>query len=242
MPNVTRSRRRVGAIVMAAGAIFFALSLAITALAYVNTFGEIPSAWNTAAGLHAAFIDSLLFGVFAAHHSIFARTNVRQRVAAIVSTDLERPVYVLAAAVLLLLVVGLWIPVPGLAWETSGSVSLLMIAVQAAGVGVTLAAARQLGIKRLSGLTPPQAASDPSPPLRSTGLYGFVRHPIYFAWVIMVWPTPYMTGSRLTFASVTTLYLAIAVVFEERTLRQQFGAAYDDYKRIVRWRMVPGLY
>jgi protein-S-isoprenylcysteine O-methyltransferase Ste14 len=58
----------------------------------------------------------------------------------------------------------------------------------------------------------------------------------------MVWFAPVMTGSRLTFAIVSTAYLVIAVPFEERALRRDFGARYDDYRRRVRWRMVPGVY
>jgi len=51
-----------------------------------------------------------------------------------------------------------------------------------------------------------------------------------------------MTGSRLLFATLTTVYLVVAVAFEERTLRQVFGPAYDHYRRKVRWRMLPGIY
>jgi protein-S-isoprenylcysteine O-methyltransferase Ste14 len=73
-------------------------------------------------------------------------------------------------------------------------------------------------------------------------LYRLVRHPIYFAWVLMVWPAPVMTGTRLCFAVLSTLYLAVAIPFEERTLRRTFGPAYDGYATRVRWRMVPFLY
>jgi protein-S-isoprenylcysteine O-methyltransferase Ste14 len=78
--------------------------------------------------------------------------------------------------------------------------------------------------------------------LRTAGVYGLVRHPIYLAWLLMVWPTPMMTGSRLTFAIVSTIYLMLAVPFEERSLVREFGPAYRDYQRRVRWRMMPFLY
>ena len=81
-----------------------------------------------------------------------------------------------------------------------------------------------------------------SPRLRHDSLYGLVRHPIYFAWLLMVWPAPVMTGSRLTFAALTTLYLVVAIPLEERSLRKAFGPAYDHYRRRVRWRMLPGVY
>ncbi len=39
-------------------------------------------------------------------------------------------------------------------------------------------------------------------------LYGLVRHPIYLGWLLLVWATPAMTGTRLVFAAISTLYLA----------------------------------
>lgn len=228
---------------MGVGALLFAVSLATAALSYVGRFGQSQPAWTLAAGLHAAFIDSLLFAAFALHHSVFARPAIRQRVARLVSEDLERPVYVIVASLLLLLVVGAWRPVPGVAWSASGLPRLLLITTQACGLAITLVAAWQLGLTRLSGLSRPGPAASSAPAtLRHTGFYGVVRHPIYFAWVLMVWPAADMTGSRLVFAVLSTGYLAIAVPFEERTLREQFGAAYDAYTRQVRWRMVPGVY
>ena len=74
------------------------------------------------------------------------------------------------------------------------------------------------------------------------GAYRWVRHPIYFGWVLMVFGAPVMTTSRLVFASVSTAYLVIAIPFEERSLAEEFGAAYKDYQRRVRWRLVPGLW
>jgi protein-S-isoprenylcysteine O-methyltransferase Ste14 len=36
--------------------------------------------------------------------------------------------------------------------------------------------------------------------------------------------------------------LAIAIPLEERELVKVFGSAYKDYRRQVRWRMLPGVY
>jgi len=38
------------------------------------------------------------------------------------------------------------------------------------------------------------------------------------------------------------LYLVVAVPWEERSLGQSFGEAYDQYARRVRWRIIPYLY
>jgi protein-S-isoprenylcysteine O-methyltransferase Ste14 len=51
-----------------------------------------------------------------------------------------------------------------------------------------------------------------------------------------------MTGTRLVFALVSCAYLLIAIPLEERTLRRTTRGQYDEYTRLVRWRLVPGIY
>ena len=78
--------------------------------------------------------------------------------------------------------------------------------------------------------------------LVTTGLYGFVRHPLYLSWLLVVFGTPHMTMTRLTFAVVSSAYLGFAIPFEERGLIRVFGDDYRRYQRQVRWRMLPGVY
>ena len=89
---------------------------------------------------------------------------------------------------------------------------------------------------------PERAEGSGHVPLVTTGLYGFVRHPLYFSWMLLVFAAPYMTMTRLTFAVLSTSYLAIAIPFEERALIRVFGTQYREYQRRVRWRMLPGVY
>ena len=51
-----------------------------------------------------------------------------------------------------------------------------------------------------------------------------------------------MTGDRLIFAGISTLYLLIAMPFEERSLQMSFGKAYEDYTRQVPYRVIPYVY
>lgn len=77
---------------------------------------------------------------------------------------------------------------------------------------------------------------------KTTGPYGLVRHPIYLGWFLMVFGVPVMTGTRLVFAIVSCAYLLIAIPLEERTLQRTTGGRYEDYMRLVRWKLVPGVY
>jgi methanethiol S-methyltransferase len=80
------------------------------------------------------------------------------------------------------------------------------------------------------------------PRLVTSGVYAVVRHPLYFGWALLVFGAPHMTMTRAVFAVVSTLYLAVAIPWEERSLTTTFGADYEAYARRVRWRMVPFLY
>ena len=224
-----------------AGGGVFVFSLAYTAWAYALPFG-ITTADSTSAIVPVAF-DVILFTAFALHHSLFARSGVRQWIADRVSPQLERSVYVWVASTLLLVVVAVWRPVPGEWWRLSAPWSAMLSVVQFAGVLVTLRASAALDVFSLAGVRQAFGVTAPPPShLVDTGLYGLVRHPVYFGWVLMVWPTPTMTGTRLVFAAVSTLYLALAIPLEERSLRGQFGPAYSAYAARVKWKMVPGIY
>ncbi|HKZ54515.1 MAG TPA: isoprenylcysteine carboxylmethyltransferase family protein [Anaerolineales bacterium] len=81
---------------------------------------------------------------------------------------------------------------------------------------------------------------DEGPPssLVVTGLYRWVRHPLYSAGLVFLWLTPLMTTSMLAFNFGFTLYILIGSAFEERRLMEEFGQAYADYRRRVP-RLIP---
>jgi protein-S-isoprenylcysteine O-methyltransferase Ste14 len=66
--------------------------------------------------------------------------------------------------------------------------------------------------------------------LVTSGLYRYVRHPLYTAGLLFLWLTPVMTLNRLTFYLAATLYILIGAVFEERKLLREFGEAYARYQ------------
>jgi len=189
-------------------------------------------------------VDVVLFTVFALHHSVFARSGAKAWVRAHVPPALERSVYVWIASLLFLATCAWWQPVGGTLWRATGPIAGLLLAVQAAAGAFTLVAARSMGVLELAGVR--QVWGPPAPALTPTlddrGPYAIVRHPIYLAWLFLVWAAPVMNGTRLVFAATSSLYLVAAVPFEEADLRRQFGAAYADYSRRVRWRLLPGLY
>jgi protein-S-isoprenylcysteine O-methyltransferase Ste14 len=215
----------------------FAASLGYFLYAYLFLFGPAPAGSSV---LAPSLINLALFTVFALHHSVFARTSSKKRIGVLVPAPLERALYTLTASVLFVVVCRVWRPVDGVAWTMADGWRWAGLAVQAAGVVMTIVGARALDVRDLAGVR--QVMPGPAQSLKTDGVYGFVRHPLYFAWMLLVFGAPDMTMTRLTFAVISTLYLAIAIPFEERSLIETFGRDYASYRRRVRWRMIPGIY
>jgi protein-S-isoprenylcysteine O-methyltransferase Ste14 len=233
---VPSSARRAFA---AGGALAFGLSVAYVGWAYLTRFDRVPGPWN----LEAATIDAGLFTLFALHHSLLARTGLKRLLMTALPADCVRPLYVWVASLLLALVVFAWQPIAGEAWQAAPPLSWLLLAVQAGGVLLLLAAGRRFDLFDFAGLRGTVVAERPADaaPVEA-GPYRFVRHPLYLGIVLLLWPVPNMGGDRLLFAALNTAYLVVAIPFEERDLRRAFGAAYDAYASRVRWRVLPGIY
>lgn len=224
-----------------AGALLFVGSLAYFGWSY-RAYGRPVGPW-TPDGWLPIVSNVVLFSLFALHHSVFARTGVKAWLTARIPERLERSVYVWISSLLFILTLWAWSPVPGEAWRVTSDWRRLLEFGCLVGVVLTAISAAALDPLDLSGVRqafgrPP----DQRQPLKTSGVYRLVRHPIYFAWVLMVWSLPSMTGTRLVFALVSTVYLMLAIPFEERELRRSFGRAYDEYGHRVRWRMLPWIY
>ena len=236
-------RNATGALLFScAGAVLFATALLFFLYSYLVRFGR-PAIHTGVWG--PVLADAGLFTTFALHHSVFARTGVKRRLAAVVPAALQRSVYVWVASALFLVVCAAWRPVPGELYRLTGVAAAAAYGVHIIGILLTARGSARLDLLDLAGIRPVLSIQNPtsiSVPLQTGGVYGFVRHPVYFAWMLLVFGTPHMTMTRLTFAVISTAYLAIAIPLEERALIGAFGAEYRAYQRRVRWRMLPGLY
>lgn len=186
-------------------------------------------------GWRAAVIDILLFCAFALHHSFMARPRARMLVGRLVQADLVRTMYVWAASLLLIAMCMLWQPVGATLYSVTGIWAVPFAVVQAAGAIVGLLAVRRISVRELAGLAEPRE----NDALEYGGPYAFVRHPLYLGWVLVVFGAAHMTGDRMLFAIISTCYLLAAMPFEETGLQRQFGQRYLEYRRAVRWRLIP---
>jgi protein-S-isoprenylcysteine O-methyltransferase Ste14 len=232
----------VGRLMAWLGGLIFIVSLAYGGWCYAVGYGRVALDFpqpGAVAGSLAANIG--LFTAFAAHHSIMARSGAKRWLARKVAPPLERTLYVWVGSVLFLVTCAGWQEIPVLLYRADGVWQVPFRAVQLAGVWLTLRAAGAIDPLDLAGIRQAQGQTG-SARFRVVGPYHVVRHPIYLGWVLMTFGTPAMTGTRLSFAAISTAYLIAAVPFEERSLVEAFGDEYRRYRARVRWRMIPGLY
>jgi protein-S-isoprenylcysteine O-methyltransferase Ste14 len=238
-------RRGIHLAIAWSGSLLFFASLSYFLYSYAVTWGVSaafpPQDERGFGGARATAINIVLFTTFALHHSIFARHRVRAWVARVVPPHLERSCYVWIASLLFIAVCFLWQPVPGMAWRAEGPWQWVAFATQAMGIWLTLHSAMIIDVFELSGIR--QLSPQPGPMVfKTSGPYGWVRHPIYSGWFLLVFGAPTMTMTRLVFAAVSSVYLLIAIPFEERSIRTASGGAYDAYAKQVRWKVIPGVY
>jgi protein-S-isoprenylcysteine O-methyltransferase Ste14 len=74
----------------------------------------------------------------------------------------------------------------------------------------------------------------------TSGLYRWVRHPLYTASLVFIWLTPIMTTSLLALNIGLTIYLVLGAYYEERKLVREFGQAYLEYQETTPM-LIPGL-
>jgi protein-S-isoprenylcysteine O-methyltransferase Ste14 len=74
----------------------------------------------------------------------------------------------------------------------------------------------------------------------STGVYGFVRHPMYLGAILQFIGAPVLLGSvyGVLAGMVLLVILAVRIVGEERMLLKELEG-YADYRKKVRYRLIP---
>jgi protein-S-isoprenylcysteine O-methyltransferase Ste14 len=74
----------------------------------------------------------------------------------------------------------------------------------------------------------------------STGVYGFVRHPLYLGCLLMMVGAPLLLGSLygLIISVVGSFVLAYRILGEETMLAQELEG-YSDYQQKVAYRLIP---
>ena len=217
-------------------AIFFATFL--YAFGFIGGF-VVPKSIDTAAAgplWLSLLVDVGLLGLFAAQHSVMARTPFKRWLTRFIPEAAERSTYVLLSSVALLLLFWQWRPLGGEIWRVEHPIAVaIMYSGFAFGWGLVLVTTFLINHFDLFGLRQVWSffRGEPCRPLRFVmpGLYRRVRHPLYLGWLCAFWFSPHMTATHLLFALLTTAYILLAIRWEERDLIRAHGAEYVRYRQ-----------
>lgn len=191
----------------------------------------------------AILIDSGLLLLFALQHSVMARPAFKKWWTRIIPEVAERSTYVLFSSVALIAVMFLWSPIGGVIWNVENPIGRgVLYALFAVGWGLVLYATFLINHFDLAGVRQVWLFLQDKPytqlPFKTPVLYRIVRHPLYVGWFIGFWATPTMSAAHLLFAVLTSVYILMAIRWEERDLVDAHPE-YEQYRREVPM-LVPG--
>jgi len=88
-----------------------------------------------------------------------------------------------------------------------------------------------------------RTAPDSKMVLKTNGIYGIVRNPIYLTDLLFSLGFAVMFGSIIGVALIPIWWIAFLclVLVEEKSLESALGQPYLDYKKLVKGRIIPGL-
>ena len=224
--------------------IYGVITYAITLVIFVYGFGFIggfltPTMLDgpaTRPFSEALAIDLGLLAVFAIQHSGMARPAFKRWWTSIVPVAAERSTYVLVSSILMIVLFAYWEPIGGTVWSVTGAAARgWIIGVYTFGWLLLLYTTFLIDHFDLFGLSQVWRSlvkrTYRPPQFHTPSLYKLVRHPLYIGWLLIFWSAPTMTVAHLVFAILTTLYIVIAIQFEEHDLADAFGDQYIAYKR-----------
>jgi protein-S-isoprenylcysteine O-methyltransferase Ste14 len=188
-------------------------------------------------GSEALIWDGLLSILFFVQHSGMMRSSFRAWLASIIPRHYHPSIYAIASGVTLTAVVFFWMPTQMVIYQLEGLWRFLSRSVSVSAIAGFWWGVRSLedfDTFRLAPIKTHLSGRQLRPPnfvLR--GPYLWVRHPLYFFVLVLIWSTPDMNSDRLLFNMLWTLWIVFGAVLEEKDLVVEFGETYRDYQKNV---------
>lgn len=217
-------------------------------IGFVGNLAALPTTVDrgTQSALSGALITDLaLIALFGVQHSVMARQGFKKAWTRTVPEPIERSVYVLFASAALIVLFLFWRPIDGIVWDVANPVGQMVLwGLFLAGWGIVLLSTFLINHFELFGLQQAwfnlQGRVAAAHTFRQPLLYKLVRHPLYLGFFLAFWSTPHMSYGHLLLAVGMSIYMLIAIQYEERDLVGYFGREYEEYRGKV-GMLIPGI-
>ncbi|MBT8421659.1 MAG: isoprenylcysteine carboxylmethyltransferase family protein, partial [Gammaproteobacteria bacterium] len=171
----------------------------------------------------AVMINIGLILLFGLQHSIMARPGFKKIWTRVIPKTYERSTYVLASSLVLAFVFWQWQPIQVWLWGTSSALGYsILYGLFMLGTIIVLASTFMTDHFDLFGVRQVWLNLWGRPythqPFQARWFYRFMRHPLYFGLLLMLWSTPRMSYGHALFSLGMTMYILIGVRYEERDL------------------------
>lgn len=170
----------------------------------------------------------LLFGL---QHSGMARVGFKDWLGKFFPPHLERSLYVALSGMMVMGMAFTWQSLPGpMLWEGPAWVAGIAC-LGAAGVVWCSRAFDHLEFLGMRQAWTGRAEEQGK--LEVRGPYRFVRHPLMLAVLLFLWGHPTMPLTLAVLSGGLTIYILVALRWEERDLVRQFGGEYERFRQRV---------
>jgi protein-S-isoprenylcysteine O-methyltransferase Ste14 len=218
-------------------AIFAAAVLAMISAMFFGmsrNFGTVP--WPFAALTNAALV--LQFPVV---HSLLLTGRGSRLLSYLVpgkyGATLATTTYAIIASIQLLVLFVFWTPSGIIWWRAEGAAFYAIVCAYAAAWLLLIKASFDAGAEVQSGalgwMSLLQNIKPRFPGMPTTGLFRFIRQPIYVAFALTLWTVPVWTPDQLALAATLTVYCLAAPKLKERRFKKRYGSRFLAYQRKV---------
>ena len=183
------------------------------------------------------FASALLCFLFFFQHSLMLRKGFRKCLAGFIPSNYLGAFYSICSGFFLLMLMFFWQKSTSFRVEFDGAAYWLMRALFFLSIIGFFFAIRYLppfdplGIEVIFSQLKGKTAKESFLAVR--GAYRWVRHPLYFLSLMMIWSPVSVTTDRLLFNGLWTFWIIIGAFLEERDLIASFGDEYRNYQRNV---------
>lgn len=181
--------------------------------------------------------NGVLSVLFFIQHSGMVRAPFRAWLDSVIARHLHAAVYAIASGIALGMVVVLWQTSQTVLFRVQGPLLALPAAISFLAIAGFAWGIQALGTFDAFGRIPiavhlrGERLRPPEFVLR--GPYLWVRHPLYFFMLVLIWSSPEVTADRLLFNVLWSLWIVLGSRLEEKSAVAEFGEIYRRYQETV---------